>query len=163
MANAKEAPSVLVHGTCVAIGASGILIRGRSGAGKSDLALRLIEAGARLVADDQVRLRPAGGAPVATAPRSIRGLIEARGVGIVAVPTRAAVRLRLIIDLVGPRLVPRLPEPRRVTIAGADLPMIALTPFEGSAPLKVRLALRFGAGSTRPMRASPRSRRKAQT
>jgi HPr kinase/phosphorylase len=169
MRDAKPIPrSVLVHGTCVAIGAQGVLIRGRSGAGKSDLALRLIEAGARLVADDQVRLTlanrgPSGAAPVATAPRAIRGLIEARGVGIVAVPTRGAVRLRLIVDLVGPRSVPRLPEPRRLSIAGADVPMIALTPFEGSAPLKVRLALHFGAGSTDPMRARPRSRRKAQT
>jgi HPr kinase/phosphorylase len=159
-----KAPSrtLLVHGTCVAIGAKGVLIRGRSGAGKSDLALRLIDAGAKLVADDQVRLRPSGVAPVATAPDSIRGLIEARGVGIVAVPTRASTRLRLIVDLVGPRSVPRLPEPRRVTIAGADVPTIALTPFEGSAPLKVRLALRFGAGSTPPMRVSPRLQ-KAQT
>ncbi|HTI85867.1 MAG TPA: HPr kinase/phosphatase C-terminal domain-containing protein [Alphaproteobacteria bacterium] len=163
MANVKKARSALVHGTCVAIGANGILIRGRSGVGKSDLALRLIDAGARLVADDQVRLRPSGNAPVATAPRLIRGLIEARGVGIVAVPTRASVRIRLIVDLVGPRAVPRLPEPRRVSIAGADVPIIALAPFEGSAPLKVRLALRFGAGSTRPMRASPRSRRKVLT
>jgi hypothetical protein len=90
-------------------------------------------------------------------------LIEARGVGIVAVPTRSAVRVRLVVDLVGPRSVPRLPEPRRLDIAGAKVPLIALSPFEGSAPLKVRLALRFGAGSTQPMRASPRSRRMPQT
>jgi HPr kinase/phosphorylase len=163
MPRARSSRPVLVHGTCVAIGARGVLIRGRSGAGKSDLALRLIEAGARLVADDQVQLTPAATAPVASAPNSIRGLIEARGVGIVAVPTRAAAPLRLIVDLVGSGAVPRLPEPRRVRIAGAEIPAIALAPFEGSAPLKVRLALRFGAGSTRPMRASPRSRRIAQT
>jgi HPr kinase/phosphorylase len=154
---------VLVHGTCVAIGTQGVLIRGRSGAGKSDLALRLIEAGARLVADDQVRLSPAGAAPVASAPHAIRGLIEARGVGIVAVPTRGTARLRLVVDLVGPRSVPRLPEPRHIVLAGAQVPTIALTPFEASAPLKVRLALRFGAGSTDPMRARPRFRRMAKT
>ena len=163
MAGTKSSRSVLVHGTCVAVGARGVLIRGRSGAGKSDLALRLIDAGARLVADDQVRLTPSGTAPVASAPTSIRGLIEARGVGIVALPTRAAARVRLVVDLVGPRSVPRLPAPLRVSLVGASVPAIVLTPFEGSAPLKVRLALRFGAGSTYPMRARPRFRRIAQT
>ncbi|MGE5539171.1 MAG: HPr kinase/phosphorylase [Gemmatimonas sp.] len=156
----SSARPVLVHGTCIAFGANGVLIRGRSGAGKSDLALRLIDGGARLVADDQVELTPARGAPVARGPRAIRGLIEARGVGIVAVPTRASARLRLVVDLVAPRAVPRLPEPRREMIAGTAIPAIALASFEASAALKVRLALRFGAGSTDPMRAAPRSIRK---
>jgi serine kinase of HPr protein (carbohydrate metabolism regulator) len=109
-----------------------------------------------------VQLTPSPGAPLARAPRTIRGLIEARGVGIVTVPLRPSVRLRLVVDLVRPHAVPRLPRRRVVTIAGADVPVIALAPFEASTPLKVRLALRFGAGSTDPMRARPRSTRTLQ-
>ena len=142
---ARSAP---IHGTCVAIGRCGVLIRGRSGAGKSDLALRLIGDGARLVADDQVLLRRAAGKLTASAPKILRGLIEVRGVGIVPVPTQSSAELCLIVDLVAPRAVPRLPEPAFATLAGLAVAVVRLTPFEASAPLKVRLALRFGAGST---------------
>jgi serine kinase of HPr protein (carbohydrate metabolism regulator) len=142
------ASSQPIYGTCVAVGRRGVLIRGRSGAGKSDLALRLIADGARLVADDQVLLRRVAGKVTASAPKTLRGLIEVRGVGIVPVPTASSAALCLIVDLVSPRAVPRLPEPVFATLAGVAVPLVIVTPFEASAPLKVRLALRFGAGST---------------
>lgn len=142
------AHSAPIHGTCVAIGRRGVLLRGRSGAGKSDLALRLIADGARLVADDQVLLHRVAAKVIASSPKSLRGLIEVRGVGIVPVPTSPSVELRLIVDLVAPGAVPRLPEPALVTMAGLAIPVVSIAPFEASAPLKVRLALRFGAGST---------------
>lgn len=142
------ASSPSIHGTCVAIGRRGVLIRGRSGAGKSDLALRLIGDGARLIADDQVLLRRAAGKVIASAPQALRGLIEVRGIGIVPVPTAASVELCLVVDLVAPRAVARLPEPAFATIEGLSIPAVRVAPFEASAPLKVRLALRFGAGST---------------
>ena len=148
--SAKQSPALSqpVHGTCVAIGRRGVLIRGRSGAGKSDLALRLMADGARLVADDQVLLRHVAGKVMASAPKKLHGLIEVRGIGIVPVPTASAAMLWLIVDLVAPRAVARLPEPVFATLAGVTVPLVRLTPFEASAPLKVRLALRFGAGST---------------
>jgi HPr kinase/phosphorylase len=149
----------LVHGTCVAIAGRGVLLRGPSGSGKSDLALRLIEAGAWLVADDQVRLSAARNRLVASAPVSLRGLIEVRGVGIVPVKSVARAPLALVVDLVAAKDVPRLPEPSSVQIEGIALPHLLLAPFEASAPVKVRLALRFGAGSTAIAR---RPKRRAQ-
>lgn len=143
-----------IHGTCVAIGGRGILIRGGSGAGKSDLALRLIAEGARLVADDQVLVGRVAGRLVARAPEPIRGLIEVRGVGLVPAPTAASARLALVVDLAPAGSVPRLPEPRSTRIDGIDIPVAALAPFEASAPIKVRLALRFGAGTTGAIRRS---------
>jgi HPr kinase/phosphorylase len=145
-----------VHGTCIAFGARGVLIRGRSGAGKSDLALRLISEGARLVADDQVLVKAVAGRLVARAPEPIRGLIEVRGIGLVPAPTAPSAAIRLVVDLAASRVVPRLPEPRSTRIAGIDVPLATLAPFEASAAIKVRLALRFGAGTTGPAKRASR-------
>ena len=139
--------SHLVHGTCVALRDahdtwSGVLMRGVPGAGKSDLALRLIDQGARLVADDQVVLHKAGDALIARAPETIRGKIEARGIGILEVPHLDEAFVRLVCDLVAPDQVVRLPDPARVLIAGTDLPLFALAPFEASTPAKLRLGVR---------------------
>lgn len=139
----------LVHATCVALrlrGAvwQGVLLRGRSGAGKSDLALRLIESGARLVADDQTALARRGHRLVASAPETIAGLLEVRGVGIVKLGrTQLMVRVpvALLVDLVPPKRIERLPEQARESVLGLDLPVLALAPFEVSASAKLRLAL----------------------
>lgn len=138
--------SIRVHATCVALpdadgGWSGVLLRGPSGAGKSDLALRLIDDGARLVADDQTELRPVDDALLARAPQSILGKIEARGIGIVDMPHMDDVPLRLVCDLVGHDgdRVARLPDPGVVRLADIELPLVALAPFEASAPAKLRL------------------------
>jgi serine kinase of HPr protein (carbohydrate metabolism regulator) len=147
---ARRSGAQPIHGTCVALGNRGVLIRGRSGAGKSDLALRLIAEGARLIADDQVLVEAVAGRLVARAPEPIRGLIEVRGVGLVPAPTASSAAVRLVIDLAAARAVPRLPEPRSTRIAGIDVPLATLAPFEASAAIKVRLALRFGAGTTGP-------------
>ncbi len=137
-----------VHATCVALrqGRSwrAVLLRGPSGAGKSDLALRLIEAGARLVADDQTHLAQKGGGLIATAPPALAGLIEVRGVGIVKLSRTqllASAPVALLVDLVAPDQVERLPEPTRETLQEVDVPRLALTPFEASAVAKLRLAL----------------------
>ncbi len=131
-----------VHGTCVAIDGVGVLLRGPSGAGKSDLALRLIDRGASLVADDQVLLDGIDGRLVARAPEALFGRIEVRGVGILDVPAVASAAVGLLVDLVPPEAVERLPERRRETLAGVTLPVLRLTPFEASAATKVRLAAR---------------------
>jgi len=130
------------HATCVAIDGAGVLIRGPSGSGKSDLALRLIDRGAALVADDQVVLEARDGGLWASAPGRLRGRLEARGLGIVELPWLDAVRLVLVVDLVAAGAVERLPEADSVTVAGAALPRLRLAPFEASAPAKLRLAAR---------------------
>ena len=137
-----------VHATCVALQAAGrwrgILLRGPSGAGKSDLALRLVEGGARLVADDQTALARQGRGLVATPPGTLAGLLEVRGIGIVKLGRAqrlARATVALVVDLVPPDRIERLPDPARETLFDVELPVLALTPFEASAPVKLRLAL----------------------
>jgi len=133
--------TLLLHATAVAIDGRGVLIRGPSGAGKSDLALRLIDRGARLVADDQCALRREGDRAMICAPAAIAGLLELRGIGIARLDALAEAPLELVVDLVRPEAIERLPEPRCETILGIEFPVIALAPFEPSAPAKLRVAL----------------------
>jgi serine kinase of HPr protein (carbohydrate metabolism regulator) len=133
---------IRVHGTSVALDADGVLLRGPSGAGKSDLALRLVDEGARLVADDQTELHRLANALDLRAPPALKGLIEVRGFGIVRVPSVDRARLRLVVDLVARDTVERLPEPRFATLEGLSIPLLALDPFAASATAKLRLALR---------------------
>ena len=124
-----------LHGTTVARrgvdGWRGLLITGLSGAGKSDLALRLIARGWRLVADDYTHVWASGGLAYATVPHSIAGQIEARGVGIVPAPTLGLVRLALTVEL-SPATPERLPEPQFRPVAGVLLPFLQLDPRPAS-------------------------------
>ena len=140
----------LIHGTCVALGTSAALLRGVSGAGKSDLALRFLalayELGRepKLIADDQVWIEDGtSGELLASAPPTLAGKIEVRGLGILETPYLAQGRLVLVVDLVSDAEVPRTPPdpPETVTIAGVALPRLALAAFEPSSPLKLKLAL----------------------
>ena len=134
--------AILVHATAIAIEGRAVLLRGPSGAGKSDLALRLIDRGARLVADDQVELRRAGERVLVTAPAAIAGLIEVRGVGILRVEAVAEAMLAMLVDLVPSAEVDRFPETHYEDVLGLVVPSIALSPFEASAAAKLRFALR---------------------
>jgi len=140
----------LVHGTCVALGQRGALLRGESGSGKSDLALRFLsligEGDLRpcLVADDQVWIDTQdGGQVIASAPEALAGLLEVRGLGIAKMPYLATTPLVLVCDLVAGDTVPRMPPDPwdRTTLAGAAIPALKLPAFEASAPLKLRMAL----------------------
>jgi HPr kinase/phosphorylase len=133
---------VLVHASAIAIDGRAVLLRGPSGAGKSDLALRLIDGGARLVADDQVELRRAEERVLVTAPAAIAGLIEIRGVGIVRLDAVAAATLALLVDLVPSAEIDRFPETRFEDVLGLAVPLIAVSPFEASAAAKLRFAYR---------------------
>lgn len=131
-----------LHASAVAIGGRGVLILGASGRGKSDLALRLIDRGATLIADDQVELANRGGRLQACALATIHGKLEVRGIGIVDCEATAA-PIALVIDLDGDPA--RMPEADATGIEGIELPIIGLAPFDASAPIKVELALkRFG-------------------
>ncbi len=133
------------HGTCIAFGAVGVLLRGPSASGKSDLALRLIgrvDLDVQLVADDQVHLQVRDGELWASPPEQIAGMMEVRGVGLVRMDFLAEVRLRLVLDLLDPADVPRLPDAGQCTIDGVTLPLYPFAPFEASAPDKIGLLVR---------------------
>lgn len=140
--HAKPDQAADIHGTCVAVDGAGVLLCGPSGSGKSDLALRLIDGGALLVADDLTRLVRQGGGLLALAPKRLAGRMEVRGLGIVALPHLRRARLALIVDLVAPEAIERLPQTRTRSHLGLAVPLIRLDPFEASAPAKVRLAAR---------------------
>ncbi len=134
-----------VHGTTVAVNGIGILLRGRSGSGKSDLALRLIDGGGVLIADDRCVLTAEDGAVVARAPAALRGQIEVRGLGIVTVPVLEQAALALVVDLDGDP-PERLPEPETIELLGIAVRRLRLAAFDASTPAKIRLALRAGEG-----------------
>ncbi|MCP4330430.1 MAG: hypothetical protein GY791_18560 [Alphaproteobacteria bacterium] len=129
-----------IHGTCIEVAAIGLLLRGAPGSGKSDLALRLIDGGGRLVADDRVDLAAADDGLRASAPKALAGRIEVRGLGIMRMPAVASVRVALVCDLMAPEQIDRLPSPDSAVIAGVSVPRLAVAPFEPSAPAKLRLA-----------------------
>lgn len=128
------------HGTIVDVSGAGVLLRGPSGCGKSDLALRLMDRGATLIADDRYLVRPGSQAPVAWAPDELYGLLEVRGLGIQSLPAIKTTRLRLVVDLVQTEEVPRLPERYESDICGHKLPSFKINAFEHSAPIKIELA-----------------------
>lgn len=133
-----------IHASCIAIGRQGVLILGASGAGKSDLALRLIDEGARLVSDDRTELYVARGMLHARAPKSIAGLLEVRGLGIVALPFAKSVALGLAVKLgTQPKRLPDAafyapPAPLEVA---KSLPFIILDGGLPGATARIRLAL----------------------
>ena len=129
-----------VHTSCVAIDGRAVLIGGRSGAGKSDLALRLIDRGARLVSDDYTLVRQVEGRLLASAPDTIAGKIEVRGVGILEFPAERDVPVALFVDLdIGATRLPVVAEER--TVVGVAIPVVGLSALEASAPIKVEAAL----------------------
>ena len=130
-----------IHATAVEIAGDGVLIRGPSGSGKSDLALRMIEDGAVLVSDDRTDLEIADGRLVARAPQALAGLLEVRGVGIVELDAAPRSFISMVVDLVAADEIDRLPAPAQTEILGITLPSFRLAPFESSAPAKLRLAL----------------------
>ena len=145
---------LFIQATCVVVDGLGVLLRGPPGSGKSELALQLIDGGARLVADDGVELRRQGERLFARlppdAPGSVRGRIELRGLGILPAPAVAEAPLDRVIDLVPTDALERLPEPMTVELLGVDIPLLRLSAQEPSAAAKVRLAVRAGPRSIIP-------------
>jgi serine kinase of HPr protein (carbohydrate metabolism regulator) len=149
--------AINIHASCIVLADAGrpfaapenagILLLGESGKGKSDLALRLIERGARLVADDRVEIFTRDNTLFARAPKSLAGLIEARGLGIVALPFATEARVALAVEMIEEGYVPRMPQPEKYLTPPELLlnederpPLIWLSPFEASAPAKILLA-----------------------
>lgn len=135
-----ETSSLLVHGSAVGLGGKGVLFLGSSGRGKSDLALQMIDRGAVLIADDQVRLCRVGDRVMAEAPAELAGLIEVRGLGIMRLP-HARGGLDLVVDLDLDEEETRLPDPMSATWHGLDLPKIRINAKAASAVAKINMAL----------------------
>jgi HPr kinase/phosphorylase len=142
-----------LHGTCVSIGGEGVLILGDSGAGKSSLALRLIDEPGygisgllqrgELVADDQVVVTREAGGLVATAPAALRGKLEIRGLGIVSLATLPSAALSLVVKLQDHPAIERLPNGRSFDILGLALPLVEIDASMASSPARIRAALNW--------------------
>ena len=142
--NSPRLSSEAVHASSVAIDGRAILITGVSGSGKSDLALRLIDRGFTLISDDQTLVRRDGDRLVASAPSSIEGKLEIRGIGIIEMETASDVPAALLVELTSD--IQRLPDDsRKRPILGINLPLVTIDATTASAAVKVALALeRFG-------------------
>lgn len=112
-----------VHATCVAFPKRGLLIIGPSGSGKSTLGLALMALGAKLVADDRTLIANKAGILVAKCPPTIRGLIEARGLGLIRVHAQASTNIALVVDL-GQTESDRLPPQRFTTLCDVSCDLV---------------------------------------
>jgi len=132
--------SETLHASCVALEGRAVLITGISGSGKSDLSLRLLDRGFTLVSDDQTIVRKAGDRLVASAPETIAGKLEIRGVGIVEMETVKDVPVALLVELTSD--VQRLPDDSRERpVLGIKIPLVSVDAMTASAASKVALAL----------------------
>jgi serine kinase of HPr protein (carbohydrate metabolism regulator) len=137
---------VIRHAGLIALRVGGLwrgaLIEGASGVGKSDLALRAVESGFRLVADDRVATFVSAGRLYGKAPEPLRGLLEIRGLGVVPQPAIALSEVSLLVRCIdAPSGVERLPDPRFETLLGVSVPVFDLWPLEPAAPAKIRRML----------------------
>lgn len=141
MLSGRTSPPITnIHASCVAAGGRGVLLLGASGQGKSDLALRLIDRGAQLVADDRCDIWFEQDRLWCRPPENLAGKLEVRGIGIVERPWTAPVPLALAVRLV--ERYERMPPAGQVEmIAGHALPALLLSAFETSAPIKILLAI----------------------
>jgi serine kinase of HPr protein (carbohydrate metabolism regulator) len=129
-----------LHASTIASDGRAVLISGPSGAGKSDLALRMLDRGFTLVSDDQTIVKKDGDRLVASAPPTIAGKLEVRGVGIVEVDRLDNVPVALIVELTSE--IQRLPDDSRERrFLGVTVPLITIDALTASAPSKVALAL----------------------
>lgn len=142
---------IFLHGTCVSVGGEGVLILGEPGSGKSALALRLIDepgygiSGAllrgELVADDQVIVTRDQDRLLASAPATLRGKLEIRGLGVVTLATPLSVPLALVVKLQDHSAIERLSDPATFDILGMALPLVEIDGKMPSAPARLRAAL----------------------
>lgn len=132
--------SETLHASTVASDGRAVVICGPSGSGKSDLALRMLDRGFVLVSDDQTILRKSGGRLLASAPPTIHGKLEIRGIGIVEMKTVSDVPVALFVELTSD--IQRLPDDcRERQVLGVRVPLISIDATTASAPSKVAVAL----------------------
>ena len=142
---------VQLHANCVRIGAHAVLLRGPSGAGKSALSLRLITAGGFLISDDRTDIVARDGHLIASAPDSIAGLCEVRGIGVVrGLPVKPEGDVRVLIDLeTSARDIERMPEPDSEEICGIAIPRWTLCASDLALEAKIGVTLALATGEMR--------------
>ena len=129
-----------LHASCVASDGRAVLIAGPSGSGKSDLALRLLDRGFTLVSDDRTIVRKDGDRLIASAPATIKGKLEIRGIGIFDMESAGDMPVALVVELTAD--MQRLPDDSRERlILGAGIPLVSVNAMTASAPSKVAIAL----------------------
>lgn len=128
-----------IHGTLVSLNNKGLLLIGKSGSGKSDLALQLIMGHqAKLVSDDRVELSLAKGKLYGSAPHEIIGKMEIRQLGIASVKAKKRVSIDLCVELVQDRkALERLPDLEYIDFLGVSITKIKLYPFDCSTIYKI--------------------------
>lgn len=145
---AVDSPQV-IHATSVAIDGRGVLLRGPSGCGKSELALCLVDAGARLIADDVSLVWADRLGAVVGGPPQQHGRLSLADLGLLELPAVGSAPLALVVDLVpGGGAAANRPasdwgEPHTVHIAGLDIPSFVADPNLPSTPAKIRALLRW--------------------
>lgn len=138
--NSPRLSSENLHASTVASGGRAVLIAGPSGSGKSDLALRLLDRGFTLVSDDRTIVRKEGRRILASAPETIKGKLEIRGIGIVDMEQVNDVPVALVVELTSE--ITRLPDDSRERLVlGEGIPLISVDAMSASAPSKVAVAL----------------------
>ncbi len=135
----------ILHASCVAVSGRAALVLGASGSGKSALALELMALGATLVADDRTRLQLIRGIPHASAPDSIRGMIEARGVGLLRAEMLENAPVTLVVDL-DRNERDRLPHNHEIRLLGCALPLLHKSEY-GHFPAAIMQYLKGGTAS----------------
>lgn len=135
------------HGSAVMCNGKGILILGGSGSGKSSLALHLIAMGATLIADDVVKITNSNRGVILSCPQSIKGMIEARGIGLLTVMSIDSVPLDIVVDL-SKSADSRLPHTREITFLECKFPLLH---GKGNSNLSAILLCLTGGGQLLPM------------
>lgn len=138
--NGSRLSSENLHASCVAINGRAVLIGGPSGSGKSDLALRMLDRGFMLVSDDRTIVRKEGGRLIASAPETIRGKLEIRGIGIVDMESAGDTPVGLVVELTND--MQRMPDDSRERlILDTAIPLVSVNAMTASAASKVAVAL----------------------
>ena len=132
-----------IHATAIEINGIAVLLQGAPGSGKSDLALRLIEEGAMLIADDRVDIIKNNGQVCARSPSSINGFMEVRGVGVLEVGSTTNIPVGLLVQLVSGSEIERLPDPEYDQLLNHKIKVIKIEPFSVSASVKIRYVLKL--------------------
>ena len=124
--------SLIMHASCVDVNGSGVLIVGRSGSGKSSLAINLLALGSKLVADDQCELIRKNNGFRISKPASLPKSIEIRGVGLVSVPMVNETSLDWVVNMDEVEKE-RMPTPRFTEIGGFRVPTVFGKEMDGLA------------------------------